>query len=48
VSIVTRCRRCGVEYEADRATILAATWRLCPRCRPPAPAGPDDDPPEAT
>lgn len=41
MSILTRCRRCGREYEADRAAILAgpAVWRLCPPCRDPNPPG---------
>ena len=29
----TTCRRCGVEFEPDRAAILAGAWRLCPDCR---------------
>jgi hypothetical protein len=31
--IVTTCRKCGREFEPDRATILAGSWRLCPSCR---------------
>jgi len=39
MSIETRCRRCGREYEADCAAILAGLWRLCPACRDPRPPG---------
>jgi len=39
MSITTRCRRCGREYDADRAAILVGPrwWRLCPTCRGPLP-----------
>lgn len=33
MSIVTRCRGCGVEFEADRIAIVAGSWRLCAACR---------------
>ena len=33
-TITTRCRQCGAEFEPDRRAIVAATWRLCPACRP--------------
>jgi len=33
VPILTTCRRCGAEHEADRRAIVAGAWRLCPRCR---------------
>lgn len=31
---ITRCRRCGQEFEPNQQAIIAATWRLCPTCRP--------------
>ena len=31
--IVTWCRRCGIEFVADRPSVLAGTWRACPDCR---------------
>ena len=41
MTITMRCRRCGREYDADRAAILAgpARWRLCPACHDPSPPG---------
>lgn len=33
MTIITACRRCGIEFEPDRAAIVAGTWRLCPACR---------------
>ena len=35
----TRCRRCGREYDLDRAAIVAGRWRLCPACRDLPPPG---------
>ncbi len=37
MSIVTRCRRCGREFVAERQAILAGRWRFCPACRGPLP-----------
>jgi hypothetical protein len=31
--IITHCRRCGREFEADRIEILRKVWKLCPACR---------------
>lgn len=45
MSLSTRCRRCGREYDLDRAAILAGTWRLCPSCRTP-PGGAAGQPPD--
>jgi hypothetical protein len=33
MALVTACRVCGKPFEADRASILAGTWRTCPACR---------------
>jgi len=36
ININTWCRRCGIEFTADRGAILAGTWRRqCPTCPPP-------------
>ena len=35
----TRGRRCGREYDLDRAAIVAGRWRLCPSCRGLPPGG---------
>jgi len=49
MTIATWCRRCGSEFTADRAAILAGRWRLCPDCRAkPAPVGRDEPPRVAT
>ncbi len=40
MSIITICRRCGAEFEADHRVIVAGAWRLCPACRDPAPPTP--------
>ena len=41
MTITTRCRNCGREYDADRAAIRLGPrwWRLCPVCRDPSPPG---------
>jgi len=40
-TLATWCRRCGIEFVADRPSVLAGTWRLCPDCREaPSPPGP--------
>jgi hypothetical protein len=31
--VVTTCKSCGAEMEADREAIVAGLWRTCPRCR---------------
>lgn len=39
MSILTTCKDCGAEFEADSAAITAGVWRSCPACRlatPPA------------
>lgn len=33
MTVVTRCRQCHQDFDADRAAILAGAWRLCPTCR---------------
>ena len=33
-TITTTCRRCGREFTPDHRAIVAATWRICPACRP--------------
>lgn len=45
MSIQTRCRRCGREFEADRAAILSGCWRLCPDCRDLPPPSRAPEPP---
>ena len=39
--VTTRCRRCGRDFDADRAAILTGPrfWKLCPLCRDPGPPG---------
>jgi len=44
VSILTHCRRCGVEFEANRRAIVGGAWRLCPACRDPEPSAPPSPP----
>jgi ribosomal protein L37E len=39
-AFICACRRCGREFEADRQTILAGTWRTCPGCRATPPPDP--------
>jgi len=33
MTIATTCRQCARAFDADRAAIVAGTWRLCPACR---------------
>jgi len=33
MTVVTSCRVCGAEYEADRERILAGSWRVCSDCQ---------------
>ncbi len=40
INISTWCRRCGIEFTADRGAVVAGTWRLCPDCREVTPPGP--------
>ncbi len=42
MTIVTTCRHCGTEFEADHRAIVAGAWRLCPACRETAPPVPPD------
>jgi hypothetical protein len=43
-AVISTCRGCGAEFEADRRTILAGSWRICPACRAVAASPPPDDP----
>lgn len=38
-TVVTQCRRCGVEFEPSTAAIRAGSWRVCPTCAPKQEAG---------
>ena len=33
-AIITTCKSCGREFTPDHRSIVAATWRTCPACRP--------------
>jgi len=47
-TIQTWCRRCGREFVADRASVVAGVWRLCPDCRGEPPRVPTEDPTTAS
>ena len=32
MTVITRCARCGAEYEAFRERIIAGDWRVCLEC----------------
>jgi hypothetical protein len=41
LSLIVECRKCGMEYTATAAQIIAGIWRkACPQCYPP----PKDEP----
>ena len=44
INLTTWCRRCGIEFVADRASVIAGTWRYCRDCwgaaTPPGPPVP--------
>jgi hypothetical protein len=33
-TFITRCMKCGEEYEPSREAIRVGSWRLCPACQP--------------
>ena len=51
ITINAWCRRCGIAFTADRASVIAGTWRYCRDCReaasPPGPPVPRRHSPSA-